>query len=681
VATILQRLTFRSSLSHSRLYRADIDGLRALAVLPVVFFHAGIPGFSGGFVGVDVFYTISGYLITSIIIRDLSLGRFSIASFYERRIRRIFPALFTVVLFTLLAAAILLTPAELLALGKSLIAMTFFSSNIYFKHQGGTGGYFDNDASSLPLLHTWSLSVEEQYYVFFPAALILLTRHAEQRRGILLSVAAAASFAIGLWQTQHQPLSAFYLLIPRAWELLIGAILALKVIPPLQSRDANNVIGVAGLGLLILAVSTFDRTTPFPGAAAVVPCLGAALVIHASECGPSLSGRILSIGPLVFIGMISYSLYLWHWPILVLAKDFRAGPLSNSDIAAVVTSSVLLAFLSFEFVESPFRGGQSRFGRRQVFCLGMAACVLSAIAGLVIYWSRGLPQRFSESTKQEIAENSERQADYLDACSNWKKEIRSETDINFCRLGTQSSRTIMFWGDSHVQQLYPLIQHIFDQGGLYGQNAIFAIDEGCALAEHLNRPDPGFHCDSFAKYAMARAEQSDVDVVFIGFAAPPARILCPSINGRCIGNISTEEADSRLLQELSTYIHRLRTLGKRVIVSLPFPLYDKSIPELQVRNAILRAWGSVETATDRTLPSTRDKIASVAVGSGAELFDPRRSLCSAKGCITEVAGVSIYRDFSHLAKSQIGILEADMKSTLRRVIGIAGGATSSEKSQ
>src|SRR6185437_6734580 len=361
------RLIFHSQLARSKNYRADIDGLRAIAVLPVVFYHAKVGGFSGGYVGVDIFYVISGYLITSLIARDIAVQKFSFVSFYERRIRRIFPAVFGVMLFCVAVGAVLLTPKDLVAFAKSMVAMTFFASNLLFTREGGAAAYFGDASKNQVLLHTWSLSVEEQFYLFFPALLFLLTRWAKKWRSEAILVIAAVSFLISLWAVQLRPVAAFYHLVPRAWELLIGALLALRFVPPLTHRVLRELAGILGLVLIAWAVFSFSDSTPFPGIYAVAPCLGAWLVIYAGENGLSCVRSVLSLQPLVFIGVISYSLYLWHWPLIMFAKYFCAGALSGPQTWLIIVCSCAIGFLSFEFIEAPFRGIDSVFNRRQIF--------------------------------------------------------------------------------------------------------------------------------------------------------------------------------------------------------------------------------------------------------------------------------------------------------------------------
>jgi peptidoglycan/LPS O-acetylase OafA/YrhL len=641
-------------------------------VLPVVFFHARVAGFSGGFVGVDIFYVISGYLITALIAKDIALGRFSVVSFYERRIRRIFPALFAVMFASTLAACALFSPQDFIAFGKSMIAATLFVSNVFFKHAAGTGGYFGPSSDSRVLLHTWSLSVEEQFYLLFPTALLLLARWAKRQAISILLVIAVGSFFISVWTAQYRPLTAFYIFIPRAWELLIGSLLAIKTVPPLTRRALREITGLAGLGLIAWAVFIFNKDTTFPGLAALLPCLGAWLVIYSGENGPSCVKTILSFRPLVFVGIISYSLYLWHWPIIVFSRYFSAGELSGLETATVIIVSLAVAFISFEFIEKPFRGADSKVKGRQIFKLGIAASMLSLVIGFAIYWHHGFPGRYDELTRQLILENTERKDDFLEECSNFRKEFHSISDITFCKLepkhlGPNSAKAIMFWGDSHVQQLYPLIKKMHDDGELQGHGVVLAIANGCPPTEHLNSIEKGYHCDSFATLAMTRAEQEDVDTVFIAFNTwwSSHEFICTSVEGRCVGRLSPEEARRQFLSQLSDQIHRLRISGKRVIVSLPFPMFDKSIPDLEIRNAVFGRFGLGGVAKDITLPGFRNEVASAAKNAGAEIFDPRESLCDEQQCITQVNGVSIYKDDNHIAASQIGILGDNLKQVLR----------------
>jgi len=320
-------------------YRPDIDGLRAVAVLAVLFFHTNIPGFSGGFVGVDIFFVISGFLITSIIIREIQQGTFSIARFYERRIRRIFPALFPVMAFSVAAGFYLMDAKALNDFGKSIASTTLFSSNILFCHQSG---YFDAPALEKPLLHTWSLAVEEQFYILFPLALAFIRQRAKERYLLWISLALSISLAASIWAVFAKPTQAFYLMQFRAWELLTGSLLALGVIPKPESARLQNALSALGLALVVYCIGFYSEKTLFPGQNAILPVLGAAMIIHGNgndNKGNGVIGKLLSIRPLVAVGLISYSLYLWHWPIVAFTRYLMFRPMNGADSLGIIISS------------------------------------------------------------------------------------------------------------------------------------------------------------------------------------------------------------------------------------------------------------------------------------------------------------------------------------------------------
>lgn len=324
-------------------YRPDIDGLRAVAVLAVVLFHAGISSISGGFVGVDVFFVISGFLITTIIVKEIRRGDFSLTVFYERRIRRILPAFFVVMLFSAVVAYSLLLPQDFENFGKSLVAASLSVSNLLFWRESG---YFDSTAELKPLLHTWSLGVEEQFYLFFPLLLMFIARFFKQRWTLWIVLIAFSSLLLSAWGAKHQPSATFYLLPTRAWELALGGLLAMGGVPPIHQRFWREIEALLGLGLIVWGISALTPESSFPGLNALYPCLGAALVIHAGSSGPSMVGNVLSWRPLVLIGLISYSLYLWHWPLLVFAKYYLIRPLTTLETSTVVASSFVAAIAS-----------------------------------------------------------------------------------------------------------------------------------------------------------------------------------------------------------------------------------------------------------------------------------------------------------------------------------------------
>jgi peptidoglycan/LPS O-acetylase OafA/YrhL len=343
-------------------YRADIDGLRAIAVLAVLLFHTDVPGFTGGFVGVDVFFVISGYLITSIILKEIKAEQFSIARFYERRIRRIFPALFPVISFVLVVGAYLFDANAFKDLGQSIAATTLFSSNILFWRESG---YFAAPSLQKPLLHTWSLAVEEQFYIFFPLSLMAIHRYLKGKYFVWLVIAFILSLVASIYGVVYHPAATFYLVPTRAWELMVGSILALGVLPDLSKNWQRNALTISGLALILYSIVAYTEATPFPGIAALAPVMGSGLIIYSGKGGSHQAQKLFTARPLVFIGLISYSLYLWHWPLVAFTKYLLFRPFNGVDSAAIILASVLIASFSWKFIEQPFRGKQMLFPERK----------------------------------------------------------------------------------------------------------------------------------------------------------------------------------------------------------------------------------------------------------------------------------------------------------------------------
>jgi len=330
-------------------YRKEIDGLRALAVLPVIFFHAGFTGFSGGYIGVDIFFVISGYLITSIILKQKTENNFSLAHFYERRIRRIFPALFLVMFACIPFAYLWMLPSNFTEFGQSLVASSTFTSNILFWMQSG---YFDNVAETKPLLHTWSLSIEEQYFLLFTLFIVLAWPFGKKFIVGALILVVLVSIGIAEWGWRNHPMANFFLTPMRVWELLAGALLAFY----LFKRDikGNNILSIIGVAMVAYAVYSFDKQTPFPSVYTLIPVIGTVLIILCTTPQTHI-GRLLCLKPVVFIGLISYSAYLWHQPLFAFAR-IRLG----EDPSALLYSTLIvvtlgLSYLTWRLVENPIR--------------------------------------------------------------------------------------------------------------------------------------------------------------------------------------------------------------------------------------------------------------------------------------------------------------------------------------
>jgi peptidoglycan/LPS O-acetylase OafA/YrhL len=459
-------------------YRPDIDGLRALAVLLVVVFHTAAKLCPGGFIGVDVFFVISGYLITGIVARDIEQNRFSLSGFYERRIRRIVPALFVLLFACSAASYFVFLPQDLVQYAKSLIAAVLSYSNFFFWTQAG---YF-KPAYAQVLLHTWSLAVEEQFYLLLPLTLIVLARYPRFLRPALIT-ATGISFVISVWLAFKNPDAAFYMPASRAWELLTGSLLALRIVRLPNSRSAQEFLAGSGLLMIAWAAARFSSFTPFPGFAALLPCVGSALLLATGQGSGTLTSSLLSLRPAVSIGAISYSVYLWHWPLVLFVKSGALPEIKTRGpfyVISILLLSLLLGWLSWRFVEQPFRVGRwKKLNRPSLFrWAAIGACALFAVAGSYLF-AAGLPSRFPA--------RAIRVAGYLNTHENMRVGTCFITSANrfsdynpaLCTAPTDPARLSRYFliGDSHAAALWFSLQRALPHA-----NIMQATASGCAPA-------------------------------------------------------------------------------------------------------------------------------------------------------------------------------------------------------
>ena len=491
-------------------HRPEIDGLRALAVLPVILFHAGFGLVGGGYVGVDVFFVISGYLITSIIVGDLRAGRFSIVRFYERRARRILPALFFVMAACLPAAWLWLLPHETVAFGKSLVSVSVFLSNVLFWR---TSGYFDLAADEKPLLHTWSLGVEEQFYIIFPLLLAACWRLGVRRLVGLLVVLALLSLLASEWALQRWAVASFFLAPFRAWELLAGSLLALAGAGawPKQAQAAlpawaRQIPGVLALALIVVPVFCYDASTPFPGLRAVPPVLGTVLMLAfvRPDCGV---GRLLTLRPVLWVGTISYSAYLWHQPLLAFARLGSASETPAWVFGGLAALSLLLGHLSWRFVEAPFRAG-SRWSREAVFT---GSAVLTAVfigCGALLVVTRGLPQRWSATTAALVAPPKTR-IESCPAVDDW---------LQVCPIGQPGKPAeVVLLGDSHADALASTLDDTLrraGKGGVVVHTTCHPI-AGLFDSREPTTPERIAYCAEADRHLLARVARPEVRGVLL----------------------------------------------------------------------------------------------------------------------------------------------------------------------
>jgi peptidoglycan/LPS O-acetylase OafA/YrhL len=428
-------------------YRPDIDGLRALAVVPVVLYHNGL-GFPGGYVGVDIFFVISGFLITKIIYSLVTEGKFSFVEFYDRRIRRLFPALFVMLLAVAVWSVVYLIWLDLSDFGASLAAATAYVSNFYFYFD--TSGYFQEDVRTMPLLHTWSLAVEEQFYILVPFAIFALASGMSRRWHVpVIAAVSIASFLFCVWQTAHNPDAAFYLLPARAWELGVGGLLAIGTFEA-RNRWVRELLALAGLAAILFAIFQFSDGTPFPGWRVAIPTIGTVAILSAGRSG-SIVNRLLALAPLTFVGKISYSFYLWHWPVILAFTYGALSPTSVETSLLSVAVSFMLAVLSWKYVERPFRLRRLLPDAKSLFAGAAFASAATVGAGLLLYVSHGLPQRHRPEVLALGPNVSERQPSRPDCHRDAAK--RAAADRLCIRGASGVPPTFVLAGDSHADAL------------------------------------------------------------------------------------------------------------------------------------------------------------------------------------------------------------------------------------
>lgn len=425
-------------------YRPEIDGLRALAVMPVILFHAGFELFSGGYVGVDVFFVISGYLITTIIISEIDQGNFSLISFYERRARRILPALFFVMLVSIPFAWIWMLPDALENFGQSLFANSFFANNIllYF-----TAGYWDLSAEFKPLLHTWSLAIEEQFYLFFPIFLISIWSIGKKR--ILLTIILLSIFSILLteWGWRNNPDANFYLIPFRAWELFAGSIAAILVYK--EGIRKNNLLSFIGIFSILFSIFLFDENTPFPSIYTLIPVIGTFLIIFYGS-RETYAAKFLSIGLFVSIGLISYSAYLWHQPLFAFSRIYSQSSIEPLMQFILVILVIFFSVFTWRFIEKPFRD-KSRISRSSIFISSLFGIFLFSSFGYFLHYTNGAPNRIFNETESYRS-------------SHEIKTIRLPQRINIESIDRdtfdEKYKSIVIFGDSYAADIAYLLYEI-----------------------------------------------------------------------------------------------------------------------------------------------------------------------------------------------------------------------------
>lgn len=617
-------------------YRREVDGLRTIAVLPVILFHGGFAAFSGGFVGVDVFFVISGYLITFLIIDEIGEGRFSIRRFYERRARRILPALFFVMLTCVPFAWVWMTPSQFKDFSEAIVAVTLFSSNILFWLQTD---YFAPLAELNPLLHTWSLAVEEQFYVFFPLLMIFLWRFGRARVLGVIVCLALLSLLLSEWMWRAYPAANFFLIPTRAWELGVGSICAFLAHRGL--RRESQVLSALGLGLILFAIFAFDEKTPFPSLYALVPVGGAALVLM--FCGPvTWTGRLLATPPMVGIGLLSYSAYLWHQPLFAFARIRGEIHPSTALILALAAASLGLAYLSWRFVEQPFRRSRGRLlpSQAAVFGASGAAIGLFMAFGLYGYVSGGMPARFGANPIRTAYLDSAKASPKRDLCHSYPGHMVAPADA--CQFFVEGGDVAVF-GDSHAITLSMGMARVLEPEG----RGIWQFSASpCAPSYRLERDDP---CTLWTNETV----QFIIDNPTIQNVVVAYRIYS-AIGGDHAGlypDLPDTVSDARAQQILRSFTATLEAFvaaGKTVILLEQVPEIPKDMEDLIYSAASLDA--PISGVTWDWWTRRREKFdREFQIPPGVRIVNADDVFCDETLCLAGKDGVSYYFDDDHLS--------------------------------
>jgi len=565
---LLKWVLWTSAKERNDAWRPHIDGLRAISVLAVLFYHVDLVTLSGGFVGVDVFFVISGFLISKVIYDDIaSHGRFRITRFYERRARRILPVFWVVTATAIIAGSLLFLPDEFAALGRSAAYACAFTANIFFYQ---TSGYFAAEAITKPLLHYWSLGVEEQFYIVFPLVVLVITKTAPRLLGLTILSAAVASFCLAEINLATESWRAFFLAPPRAWELMAGCLLALPNFPRLTQRVIREFLAAIGLALILLAVWTYSPSTPFPGATAVVPVAGAAFILWACEGSPTAAGSLLSVRPLRSIGLWSYSIYMIHWPLIVFARTIWPHGAPGLD-SAIVAASIGLGCLSYFLIEIPFRAPRRLLEKSGIFAASAAALVLLSGVGLIIASTGGFPNRLPIRVRQILAYNNYDFGSLSRENTCFLAETYDPRSLKpGCWIGGHPSA--LLWGDSTAAHYYEGLKELFPQVAILQANMA-----SCPPVVGVNLPNL-INCKGFNDLVLRHTLSAKPDLVILSAIWPH---------------------DDDSLTKLDATLKELRSAQIHVAIIGRGPIYRDTVPNILARR-LLRSDDNVRGGDEGT---------------------------------------------------------------------------------
>ena len=644
-------------------YRPDIDVLRAIAVVPVILYHADLPFMKGGFVGVDVFFVISGFLISSIILREIEAGTFSLMSFYQRRVLRIFPALVLVLCFSLIVGWMVYLPDDYKRVCESVFAASTFISNLYFMKDSG---YFGAAPEVKPLLHTWSLAVEEQFYVVFPLYLMLIARFSRKSQVAITIVLWVSGLASSVLVVAHDQPLAFFTLPTRMWELLTGTLLAMGAIPEPTARAHSKAACWVGLGIIAAAVTLYWEGMTFPGLAAIPPVIGSALAIWSGLAASAGQPQFMSNSNLVICGKISYPLYLWHFPLIAFAKYLTVSSVSPWVMSTAVGISVLLSLASWKLFETPIRTRGRNWAPATVVVIGLAAMTLTGGLGLLGYLNRGFEGRISPERLTIVRGVTDRSAAAQECMGRGSDAVRAD---RLCVLGSPKPRPdTLVWGDSFAEALAPGIATAADRAG---KGFYLAGRPGCT--PQTGRSTAGIGdaaCHEFSA-AMHDWLMRNVDVrnVVLVLRWPSAVQRRHSAADPAAGTLA-QIGPGRFSSSLTALLHELTAAGKSVWIAGPLPVVGFNLP----RALYIQSLGFGAGREIRPLRRDHDAafawidpyVASLAGRIDLRLIrlDPR--LCDQSVCKVSENGRPIYFDSSHLSVFGATLVSTEFDQVFRQ---------------
>jgi peptidoglycan/LPS O-acetylase OafA/YrhL len=648
-------------------YRREIDGLRALAVVPVILFHAGVNGFNGGYVGVDIFFVLSGYLITSLVASEMEGGKFSLLDFYERRIRRIFPALFFVTMCCVLPSMYWMFPEELRKFANSMIAVAYLGSNFFLSRKAG---YFDGGTDAYPLMHTWSLAVEEQFYLLFPLFIMLTWRFGRRNLAVIISILALTSLGLAEWGWREFPKANFYLLPGRAWELMLGSLAALYLQrwQP-QSQNLNNALSLLGVILIIGSVLAFDADTPFPSFYTLVPTMGTVLIIVFAS-PRTLANRLFSTPFMVGIGLISYSTYLWHQPLFAFLRIQSLQEPSQFAFLLLALVSFCLALFSWRFVERPFRD-RSRLSRSTVYVSFVALTLLLIGSGLLLKTAREELSRPNSIVRAKYFSSfsSDRNPDFGRCQGDDDHDLPPEKS---CVYGNKASATIAILGDSHANAFANVLGEALSKEGLGLRELSFS---GCVPIRGLRRNDDSGarKCEKYNNLVFEYVKKHhEIETIVLISRWTQYLVGSPFDNGEGgredNGNVYVLPAgvdvhsilpDQRQAFVSKAYIEGVKAflgLGRKVILIYPEPEVGWNVPQYLAREVLNGISRDGPLTTDLKVFEQRNSAVFSAFNSIGDDLNlkrvyPSELLCDSylKGkCIAQLDGIPLYSDDDHL---------------------------------